>query len=159
MGNTKGPDSQGDEPFRLFGDNRVSEQERRDLLTKAYEQLKTSFERFNKPNGQKNSPAKTCKDLAIAHPELESGQYWVDPNDGDKNDAILVYCDMEKRATCVMAQPQQSGHINYVGEENEVWLGEVDGGMKVCLIVVEYEFFFLDIRISNNIYLFFPDDL
>lgn len=133
MGNTKGPsqDSQGDEPIRLFGDTRFSEEERRELLVKAFDHLKTTFERFNKPNGQKNSPAKTCRDLAVAHPELESGQYWIDPNDGDKRDAILVYCDMPKKATCVMAQPQKSDHISYVGDENEIWLGEVEGGMKV----------------------------
>lgn len=133
MGNTKGPssDSQGDQPIRLFGDQRFSEEERKELLVKAFDHLKTSFERLNKPNGQKNSPAKTCRELAIAHPELQSGQYWIDPNDGDKRDAILVHCDMTKKATCVMAQPHNTGHINYIGEEKEIWLGDIDGGMKV----------------------------
>lgn len=133
MGQTKGPSSeaQGDEPMRLFSDSRFSEEERRDLLIKAFDHLKMSFEKLNKPNGQKNTPAKTCNDLSMAYPKLESGQYWIDPNDGDKRDAILVYCDMPKKATCVMSQPEKSGHISYVGDENEIWLGEIDGGMKV----------------------------
>lgn len=74
---TKGPDPlQGDDsdvPARLFG-KEITDDERRDLITKAYEQLKTSFKKFLKPEGTKESPAKTCRDLAYAHPELPSGK-------------------------------------------------------------------------------------
>lgn len=133
MGNTKGPSSeaQGDEPMRLFGDDRFNEDERRELLVKAFDELKTSFKRLLKPNGQKNTPAKTCHDLANDYPNLTSGEYWIDPNDGDKRDAILVYCDMPNKATCVMAAPDKSEHISYAGDDHEIWLGEIDGGMKV----------------------------
>ena len=30
-----------------------------------------------------------------------TGSYWVDPNDGSKNDAFEAYCLREKEATCV----------------------------------------------------------
>lgn len=43
------------------------------MVLTAYEQLKSTFEKFKKPVGDKKSPAKTCRDLAIAHPELPSG--------------------------------------------------------------------------------------
>lgn len=59
------------------------------------------------------------------------GQYWVDPNDGDIKDSILVYCDMERKATCIMPKPAQSPEIQYRGREPEIWLGEIDNGLKV----------------------------
>lgn len=101
------------------------------MLKKAYEQLRKSYDKLNKPTGAKDSPARTCNELSMAKPELGSGEYWIDPNDGDKNDAILVYCDMPKRATCVKAQPQRSKNIQYVGDEKEIWLSEVHNGMKM----------------------------
>lgn len=130
MSNTKGPDSQGDDPMRIFG-NSMTEQERRAVVLKAYEQLKVSFEKFKRPDGEKMSPAKTCRDLAVAHPSLKSGQYWIDPNEGDIRDAILVHCDMEKRASCIMPSPMRSNEISFVGSEQEMWLGEIAGGMKL----------------------------
>lgn len=51
----------------------MTEKERRQLILNAYKKLKTSFEKFKKPNGEKDYPAKTCKDLYAAYPDLESG--------------------------------------------------------------------------------------
>lgn len=132
--NSKGPDP-NDQPFSLFGEDGITEEESRALVLKAYEQIKAQFERFKKPDGQKQSPAKTCRDLSTAHPDLKSGQYWIDPNEGDIRDAILVYCDLDtvKKASCVVPQPKRSDHITYRGTDNDVWLGEMDGGMKVCV--------------------------
>ena len=137
----------GDEPPRIFGKD-LSEAERRELLLKAYNHVKESLERFRRPDGKKDAPARTCRDLHVAHPELSSGaterlgvlcsklstrsieikmnslvagEYWIDPNDGDPRDAILAHCDMEKRATCVIPQPDRSPEINYRGDEQEVW--------------------------------------
>lgn len=53
----------------------MNEEERRALVLKAYEHLKTSFERFKKPDGTKSAPAKTCRDLAVAYPELPDGKF------------------------------------------------------------------------------------
>jgi len=92
---------------------------------KAYEQLKTSFRKYLKPTGSKEAPAKTCKDLNFAHPELPSGEYWVDPNEGSVNDAIIVHCDMEQKATCVLPQPGMTQEYNWRGRaRGVVWLGE-----------------------------------
>lgn len=63
----------GDEPYKILG-KEITEEERRKLVLTAYEQLKTTFEKFQKPAGDKKSPGKTCKDLSVAHPELKSGK-------------------------------------------------------------------------------------
>lgn len=129
---SKGPDPLmgGDEPARIFG-KELSEAERRELLLKAYNHVKESLERFRRPDGKKDAPARTCRDLHVAHPELPSGEYWIDPNDGDPRDAILAHCDMDRRATCVFPQPKRSPEVTYNGDEQEVWLGDVPGGIKL----------------------------
>lgn len=119
----------GDEPPRMFGD--ISDEERRNLVLKAYEHLKTTFERFKKPDGKKNYPGKTCRDIWAAYPDSPSGEYWVDPNEGDIKDAVLVHCDMEKKATCILPSPSKSDEIKSYGEKPENWLGDMEGGIKV----------------------------
>ncbi|KAG8284926.1 Collagen alpha-2(V) chain [Homalodisca vitripennis] len=131
QGTNKGPDPlSGDEPPRLFG-NDVTEEERRALLQKAYQQLKASFERFKKPDGSKSAPAKTCRDLSVAYPTLANGEYWLDPNEGDIKDAILVYYDMENKLTCLLPQLAASPQISHVGREQELWLSEIKPGFKI----------------------------
>lgn len=123
--NQKGPDP-NDDPLKSLSDD-----DKRAIVLKAYENLKVRFEKFKKPNGEKGYPAKTCRDLAVAYPEFESGNYWIDPNDGDPRDAILVYCDLKTRATCVIPSPMKSNEISYIGKEPEIWLGEIENGMKI----------------------------
>lgn len=63
--------------------------------------------------------------MAVAHPELESGEYWVDPNAGAPNDAILVYCKMEEKATCIHAKPERTEEITWRGKLKHVaWYSE-----------------------------------
>jgi collagen type II alpha len=110
---------------------KLSDEEKRAIVYKAYENLKVRFEKFKKPNGEKTYPAKTCRDLAVAYPEYESGNYWIDPNDGDIRDAILVYCDLKTRASCVVPSPSKSNEMSYTGREQEIWLSELDNGFKI----------------------------
>merc|ERR1719431_380197 len=130
QGQTKGPDPlQGDDsstlnPARILG-REITEDERRELIVKAYEQLKSSFKKYLRPTGSKDAPAKTCKDLHYAHPELPSGEYWVDPNEGSINDAIVVQCDMDKKSTCVLPQPSMTQEYNWNRKSRGLaWLGE-----------------------------------
>jgi collagen type II alpha len=124
QGTSKGPDPlSADEPARMFGPE-LSDEDKKNLVIRAYKRLKESFEEFKKPDGGKNSPAKTCKDLKTSFPDKESGEYWIDPNGADPKDAILVYCDMENKATCVQAKPEMSNEINIVTQDKEVWVGE-----------------------------------
>lgn len=53
----------------------MTEEERKELILKAYKQLKSSFQKFVKPDGRKSSPAKTCRDLYTAYPDKLSGQF------------------------------------------------------------------------------------
>lgn len=122
----KGPSDQGDDPL-----SNMTNEEKRAIVFKAYDNLKERFEKFKKPNGEKDFPAKTCRDLAVAYPEFKSGEYWIDPNDGDNRDAILVYCDLKKRATCVLPSPKMSHEISYKGNEAEIWLSEISDAMKI----------------------------
>jgi len=118
-----------DDPARVFA--KMSDEDRKTLVVKAYEQLKVSFEKYSKPSGDKNAPARTCRDLAVAHPELPSGDYWIDPNQGDTKDSILVYCEMERRATCVRPSPGKTKQVTYQGKPRaEVWFSEMDSGFQ-----------------------------
>lgn len=127
----KGPDPLDDQPTaRLFGKD-LTEEETKELITKAYEQLKSSFEKYRKRNGEKGYPGKTCKDILINYPESKSGQYWVDPNEDDPIDAILVHCDMDTKATCIMPTPSKTKNISYKKKEQEVWLSDIDDSLKV----------------------------
>lgn len=132
INNQKGPDPMNDEPLKIFG-KEITEKDRRELVLKAYEQLKASFERFRKPDGTKQSPGKTCRDIFVAYPNYKTGEYWIDPNEGDTRDAILVHCNKEKATTCIIPSPAKSSEISYEGTEQEAWLGEIAGGFKVKL--------------------------
>ncbi|UYV78315.1 hypothetical protein LAZ67_16000938 [Cordylochernes scorpioides] len=74
MGQTqmKGPDPMmGDASAKLFAPDTPLEEKKR-IVFEFYEQLQKEYEEFRKPSGTKQSPARTCRDLAIAHPELPS---------------------------------------------------------------------------------------
>lgn len=49
--------------------------ERKEIVMKAYERLKISLDKFLKPDGSKDAPAKTCGDIKHHHPDFESGEY------------------------------------------------------------------------------------
>jgi len=110
----------------MFGPE-LSDEEKKNLVIRAYKNLKSSFEEFSNPNGDKNTPAKTCKDLKTTYPEKTSGEYWIDPNGSDPKDAILVYCDMETGSTCVQPKPGVSEEISIKSDEKEMWVGEAPG--------------------------------
>merc|ERR1719378_487170 len=61
-------------------------------------------------DGSRRHPARTCEDLFKTHPNKETGDYWVDPNEGSNHDATLVFCDKKTFATCVYPK------FNKVGE-------------------------------------------
>lgn len=63
-----------DQPAKV-GD--LSKAQQKQLVLQAYKKLKDSFEEFAKPDGDKETPAKTCKDLKLAHPEKTSGEVHI----------------------------------------------------------------------------------
>lgn len=60
-------------PARFFGKD-MTEAERKEVVMKAYERLKVSLDKFLKPDGSKEAPAKTCADIKYHHPDFESGK-------------------------------------------------------------------------------------
>jgi len=64
------------------------------------------------------------------------GEYWIDPNQGCKMDAIKVYCNMETGETCLSANPATVPRKNWWTTESSgkkhVWFGEsMKGGFQV----------------------------
>jgi len=127
QGTSKGPDPlSADEPMRQFLPE-LTEQEREDVMKRAYEKLKASFDKLAKPDGTKLAPSKSCQHLRSTYPKKPSGDYWIDPNGQDSNDAIMVHCDMLTGATCVQPKPTMSQEITIISPEKEMWIGENPG--------------------------------
>lgn len=83
------------------------------------------------------------------------GEYWVDPNQGCKMDAIKVFCNMETGETCISASPSTVPRKNWWtdsgAEKKYVWFGEsMNGGFQVRK---DTQFFF---KLSYPYLLFFP---
>jgi hypothetical protein len=54
-----------------------------------------------KPTGTLDRPARTCRELFESWKHLKSGSYFIDPNEGASNDAILATCNRETFETCI----------------------------------------------------------
>jgi hypothetical protein len=78
---------------------------RNDETLKAFVDVAEVIKKTGLKSGTKDNPAETCRDLALQNPELPNGMYWIDPNGGNSNDAIEVYCNIAKHETCVEAKP------------------------------------------------------
>lgn len=88
-------------------------------------QLSKVIDSVKEPRGTKDAPGRTCGHLAASHPDFESGNYWIDPNQGSTADSFEAYCDMKTRQTCVHAAPSQVPKgIWYVGPKRRLWFGE-----------------------------------
>lgn len=64
------------------------------------------------------------------------GEYWIDPNQGCKLDAIKVFCNMETGETCLSANPSSVPKKNWWTipgpEKKHYWFGEsMNGGFQV----------------------------
>uniref|UniRef100_A0A8C4Q3K4 Fibrillar collagen NC1 domain-containing protein n=1 Tax=Eptatretus burgeri TaxID=7764 RepID=A0A8C4Q3K4_EPTBU len=73
----------------------------------------------------------------MCHPDWESGEYWIDPNEGSSIDAIKMYCNMETRETCLYAIPRTVPRKQWwtAKDRKHVWFADaMDGGFHVrCL--------------------------
>jgi collagen type II alpha len=125
QGSSKGPDPlSADEPARDFGNP--------EQMKEAYERLKATLEKLKKPDGSKETPAKSCQEIKLNHPTKPSGTYWIDPNGNDAKDAIMVECNMETGASCIHAKPTTSQEITILSKEPDMWVGDIeDNGFDI----------------------------
>lgn len=98
--------------------------------------MRQDLERIKKPQGSKENPVRSCKDLYFGHPQFKDGWYWIDPNLGMPDDAIYVFCNMTGSGeTCVYPDLQSSKMPNIpwrkeVGGKEE-WYSNMRGASKV----------------------------
>merc|ERR1719357_1521482 len=125
QGSSKGPDPlSADEPARDFGNP--------EQMKEAYERLKAALEKLKKPDGSKETPAKSCQEIKLNHPTKPSGTYWIDPNGNNVKDAIMVECNMETGASCIHAKPTTSQEITILSKEPDMWVGDIeDNGFDI----------------------------
>ncbi|CAG2114878.1 unnamed protein product, partial [Medioppia subpectinata] len=160
-GQTKGPDPMlGDQPNRLFSTD-VSLEEKKKIVFEFYDQLVKEYEKLRRPTGERDSPAKTCKDLSQLHPHFESGKtlttfwgvYYIDPNEGNSNDAIQAYCDMSTKSTCVMPAPITVPVRAYNKESKfgHNWFSEMKGGFTFAYKADSIQINFLQLLSQNAV--------
>lgn len=87
---------------------------------------------MKQPNGaSKASASRSCRNLFLDHPDLESGTYWIDPNLGCTDDAIEAHCEKETMATCVIAtQNQVTNATWYTGAPKKIFFNDMRGGLQ-----------------------------
>ncbi|KAA0704669.1 Collagen alpha-1(XI) chain [Triplophysa tibetana] len=72
--------------------------------------LKQDIERMKYPMGTQGNPARSCKDLQLAHPEFPDGEYHIDPNQGCSGDSFKVYCNFTAGGeTCIFPDKKSNG--------------------------------------------------
>lgn len=154
----KGPDPlSGDEPSKLF-DASVPVEEKKRIVFEYYRKLVEEYERLRSPTGDKDAPAKTCRDLALSHPELPDGSYWIDPNEGDPKDAIQVHCDMAAKASCINPSPSKvPKKAHYIGRSRHTWFSDMEGGFQFTYKIDRVQLTFLQMlstgAVQNMTYL------
>uniref|UniRef100_A0AAY4DSK7 Fibrillar collagen NC1 domain-containing protein n=1 Tax=Denticeps clupeoides TaxID=299321 RepID=A0AAY4DSK7_9TELE len=86
----------------LQGDQPLEDADGLEEVLASLNSMKTEVELMRKPLGTFESPARTCKELMMCHPDYKDGDYWIDPNQGCHRDSIRVYCNFTAQGeTCL----------------------------------------------------------
>ncbi|XP_078496975.1 collagen alpha-1(II) chain-like [Lissotriton helveticus] len=85
------------------------------------------------PNGTKENPATTCKELQLAQTHLLDGYYYVDPNQGSPQDSLLVFCNFTAGGeTCIHPTqnqvPIKAWLTDYSSQDNFQWFSTLPNG-------------------------------
>ncbi|MEQ2201300.1 hypothetical protein XENOCAPTIV_010468, partial [Xenoophorus captivus] len=95
--------------------------------------MKVEVEGLRNPQGTYHSPARTCKELWLLHPELPSGDYWIDPNQGCHRDAFKAFCNFTAQGeTCLYPDKKfQSVKLAaWKGEKPGTWYSKFRKGKQ-----------------------------
>lgn len=89
--------------------------------------LDKQIHNIKSPQGTKDNPARTCKDLFLCNTEFEDGYYYIDPNQGCTADAIRVRCIKKSNESCLepktMTYPKKQW---YTGPAKSVYMSSFD---------------------------------
>merc|ERR1712174_83010 len=97
----------------------------------ALESLKQDLTLLKEPMGTNDNPARSCKDLWLAHPEFPNGEYYIDPNGGCAKDSIKVHCDLEKEGiTCISPKDRKFKPNKFKRSKVGEWFSEDPKGFK-----------------------------
>jgi len=72
-----------------------------------------ALQRTRRVKGTQTLPGLSCKDIKEHNPDMKNGEYWVDPNGGSANDAILVSCRFETDETCIKPAPAKFEPVTF----------------------------------------------
>jgi hypothetical protein len=72
-----------------------------------------SLQKLKQPDGSREYPALSCKDIKACYPGKEDGYYYIDPNEGCSADAFRVYCNFTAgNLTCLTPKDVQDENNN-----------------------------------------------
>lgn len=55
----------------------------------------------NTSAGSHDYPGVSCDSIRATNPKLQNGWFWIDPNEGCKNDSVQVFCNFTTQETCL----------------------------------------------------------
>ncbi|XP_016119081.1 collagen alpha-3(V) chain-like, partial [Sinocyclocheilus grahami] len=102
--------------------------------------MRTDVEGLRTPLGTYHSPARTCKELWMCHPEYPDGVYWIDPNQGCHRDSFKVFCNFTAEGeTCL--QPHSSVQTvkmaSWSREKPGTWFSQFKKGSQFSYVDVD----------------------
>lgn len=110
----------------------------------ALESLKQDLTLLREPMGTNDNPARSCKDLWLAHPDFPNGAYFIDPNGGCAKDAIQVNCNLEAEGvTCIEPRTKKFKPSKFKKSSPGDWFSEDPKGYKFDYQVSDPQFKFL----------------
>ncbi|XP_063001043.1 collagen alpha-3(V) chain-like [Elgaria multicarinata webbii] len=88
------------------------------------------------PNGTKEKPAASCKELLLAHPHLADGYYYIDPNQGSPQDSFIAFCNFTAGGESCISPTQNQVPIKawlraYTSEDTFQWFSSLPGGFML----------------------------
>jgi len=72
---------------------------------KVLSEVDAKIKKLKQPTGEEDAPSRSCHDFKVHNPDKvkKNMKIWIDPNMGDPNDKIIVYCEFRSKVdwTCI----------------------------------------------------------